>query len=456
MKSEQLIRSCLYILAICLSITPLRAQDNSFSLKEAVDYAIKNNINVKNAQLDAVAAEARIGEVKATGLPQIAANANLTYNMIIQKMIVPANTFDPTASADAPPMVLAFGIKNNGSASATLNQLIFNGSYFIGLKAAATYRELAQKSTTQSRVTVAEAVTKAYYSAQVAEERAKVLDYNISRVDTLMKETKAMNASGFVELLDVTRLEVQQNNLLAERQKVQNLIELSYNLLKYQMSMPLDQPIKLSDTIENLNLDQLKADSEYKTVNYENRIEYSLLNTQEKLADLDIRNIRAGYLPSLHGSIGYGHNNGRTNFGDMMTSKWYNNSAISINLTVPIFDGFSKKYQIAQKKIAFDKVKNGQKLLQQSIDFETSQAGTNLKNAFATLETQKRNLDLAQEVVRVTKIKYKEGVGSNIEVINAESSFKEAQTNYFAALYDVMIAKVDLTKARGELYTETN
>ena len=454
MKNEKIIRGCLFALAICMSIVPLRAQDAGYTLAEAVDYAVKHNINIKNAQLDAVSAEARIGEIRAAGLPQVAVNANFTDNLIIQRFFLPANFADPNAAADAAPVAVKFGVRYQGSASATLTQLIFSGSYFIGLKAAATYRELAQKSTSQSKVTVAEAVTKAYYSTQVSIERAKVLDLNISRVDTLMRETKAMNESGFVELLDVNRLEVQRNNLITERQKVQNLIELSYTLLKYQMGMSLDEQIALKDNINDVNLDELRNETAASSVSYENRIEYSLLNTQEKLANLDIRASRSGYLPSLSASLGYGHNNGQDKFADMFRTKWFNNSVLSLNLNIPIFDGFTKRYQIDQKKIVLDQVKNNQNLLKQSIDLEASQANINIKNAFATLETQKRNLDLAQEIVRVSKIKYKEGVGSNIEVINAESSFKEAQTNYFAALYDLMIAKVDLSKAKGELYVE--
>jgi outer membrane protein TolC len=454
MKNAKTIRSTITVLAVLISFIPLYAQNEGFSLKEAVNYAIKHNLNVKNAQLDAVSAEARIGEIRAAGLPQVNANFSYTDNLIIQRFFLPANFADPNAPADAPPVALKFGVKYQGSASATLNQLIFNGSYFIGLKAAATYRELAQKGITQSKVSVAEAVTKAYYSAQVAEERAKLLDLNIARVDSLMRETKIMNAGGFVELLDVNRLEVQINNLHTERQKVQNLIELSYALLKFQMGMKPADAIQLTDDINTVNIDSLRAMSAEFQPSYESRIEFSLLNTQEKLAGLDLRNVRSGYLPSLNASVGYGHNNGRDKFNDLFGSKWFNNSVLTLTLNVPIFDGFSKKYQIEQKKIAIDKVKNNQELLKQSIDLETNQAGINIKNAFATLETQKRNLTLAEEIVRVSKIKYKEGVGSNIEVINAESSLKEAQTNYFTALYDLMIAKVDLSKAKGELYAE--
>lgn len=441
------------LLAALIYFVPLHAQ-TGYSLKEAVDYAIKHNLNVKNAQLDAISAEARIGEIRAAGLPQVTGAVSLTNNIIIPRFFLPAKTLDPSAPDDAPPSAVKFGIPWQGSASANLNQLIFNGSYFIGLKAAATYRELAQKSTTSSKVTVAEAVTKAYYSAQVAEERAKLLDLNIARVDSSMRETKALNASGFVELLDVNRLEVQINNLQTERQKVQNLIELSYALLKFQMGMPANEPIKLTDDINAVNVAELRSESEGLDVSYEKRIEYSLLNTQEKLAMLDLRNVRSGYLPSLSASLGYGYNAGMDKFSQLFSNPWFNNMVLTVNLNIPIFDGFTKKYQINQKKIAIDKVKNNQNLLKQSIDLENNQAGINIKNAFATLETQKRNLTLAEEIVRVTKIKYKEGVGSNIEVVNAESSLKEAQTNYFTALYDLMIAKVDLSKAKGELYSE--
>jgi len=454
MKNDQSIRSGLVALAMFLSMISVKAQEGSFTLKEAVDYAIKHNINIKTSQLDAVSAEARIGEIRAAGLPQVAANLNLSDNVIIQRVFLPANFADPNASPDAAPVAVQFGVKYSGSAAATLNQLIFSGSYFIGLRAANTYRELASKNVTQSKVTVAEAVTKAYYSAQVAVERAKVLDFNIGRVDSLKRETEIMNTSGFVELLDVNRLEVQINNLVTERQKVQNLIELSYTLLKYQMGMPLSETIVLEDKVEDLSVETMKSEFSETAVNYNQRIEYSLLDTQFKLAGLDLKNIRSGYLPTVSASFGYGHNNGRNTLPDLFGTQWFNNSVLALNVNIPIFDGFTKKYQVQQKKVALDKVKLNQTLLEQSIDLESRQAAINIKNAFATLETQRRNVDLAQEIVRVSKIKYKEGVGSNIEVINAESSFKEAQTNYFSALYDVLIAKVDLSKAKGELYNE--
>jgi len=441
----------LWLLTGLLGAAPSVAQE-SFSLQQAVTYALERNINVKNAQLDAISAEAKIGETRAIGLPQVSGNFGYTNNIIIQKFVVPANFVNPSAPADAPPLALDFGIKNTGMFGVTWNQLLFNGSYFVGLKAAATYRELAQKGVAQSRVSVAEAISKAYYSVQVAEEQAKVLDLNMERLDTLLRETRALNESGFVERIDVDRIEVQRNNLRSERQKVSNLILLSKALLKFQMGMAQEQEIVLTDQLDvNLNLDEYKALAKEAAPRYENRVEHALLRTQGKLAELDIRNVRSGYLPVISASLGYGHNNGRNQFGDLFGTKWYNNSAFNFNLQLPIFDGMTKHYQLQQKRIALDKINNDRNLLEQAIDLEVRQAAVTITNALETLVTHQRNIDLAKEVVRVTKIKYKEGMGTNIEVINAESSLKEAQTNYFAALYDLLIAKVDLQKSLGEL-----
>ncbi len=457
MKKVKQFRSCLLLSALLAgSILPAAAQEGGrYSLQQAIDYALQQNINVKNSKLDALSAEARIGEIRAAGLPQVSGFFGYTNNLILQKMVLPANTFDPSAPADAEPMVLAFGIKQTGMLGATWNQLLFNGSYFVGLRAANTYRELARKGVAQSKVAVAEAVSKAYYSAQVADEQAKVLDLNIGRLDTMFRETRIMNQGGFVEKIDVDRIEVQLNNLRSERQKVKNLIDLSYALLKFQMGMPQDEGITLTDRLaEDQEVGQLKAGLPAEDPAYANRIEYSLLETQQKLADLDLKNIRSGYLPTVSASLGYGYNNGRNSFGDLVSTRWFNNSALNLNISIPIFDGLTKNYQVQQKKIALDKLKGSRTLLEQSIDLEVKQANTNLTNALETIVTLQRNVDLAREVVRVSRIKYKEGVGSNIEVINAESSLKEAQTNYFASLYDVLIARVDLLKAKGELYQE--
>ncbi|MEZ0486041.1 TolC family protein [Fibrella aquatica] len=426
----------------------------SFSMQEAIDFAIKQNINVRNTLLDAVSAEARILEVKASALPQVSVNGSFTDNLIIQRAFLPAVFFDQNASPDAPAVPVQFGVNYAGNATASVNQLLYSASLNVGLRAAATYRELAQRTTQATKVTVAEQVAKAYYGVLVARERSKLLDLNIGRLDTLLRDTRASNQQGFVEKLDVQRLEVQANNLRAERQNVENLIQLSYALLKYQMGLTVNDEITLTEELQDRNLAELESlIAPDPTFQYQSRIEYSTLQTQLKLAQQDIELTQKGYYPTVSAFVNYGYNNGKNRIGDMVTTPWLNFATAGLSVQIPIFDGFLKKYQIAQKRITLQKAQNSGELLKNSIDLQIRQSSITLNNGFQTLQTQLRNRDLAQEIVRVTRIKYKEGVGSNIEVLNAETSFREAQTNYFASLYDFLIAKVDQDKALGRLYT---
>jgi len=171
------------------------------------------------------------------------------------------------------------------------------------------------------------------------------------------------------------------------------------------------------------------------------------------LAEQDIEVSQKGYYPTLAAFANYGYNSGRNQIAQLVTSPWFNFASLGLSLQIPIFDGFLKKSQIAQKRYTLQKAQNSGELLKNSIDLQIRQSSITLTNGLQTLQTQQRNRDLATEIVRVTRIKYKEGVGSSLEVLNAEGSLREAQTNYYSSLYDFLIAKVDQDKALGRLYT---
>jgi outer membrane protein TolC len=424
----------------------------SFSLKQAVDYAITHQVQVKNSQLDLQNANAKINEIKAIGLPQVNGSVALTNNIVLQRVFIPAKIFNP-AAAEGELIAAKFGVENSGFANVSLSQLVFDGTYLLGLKASSVYKDLAVKSVTQSKQQVAENVTKAYYGILVNEKRLALLSLNVSRLDTLLKETRALNKQGFVEKIDVQRLDVQANNLRTELENVVRLQELSFSLLKFQMSYPMDEPIRLSESLDQVELStfNLNPKGEF---SYANRIEYSILQTQENLAELDYKSIKAGYLPRLLLNANYGYNAGANAFGDLMTKQWFDNSAITVSLQIPIFDGYSKKYKAIQSQNNLQKVRQSFDLLKSSIDMQRSQASITLKNALESMKEQKANLDLANEISRVTRVKYQNGVGSNLEVLNAESSIKESQANYFTALYNALIAKVEVEKANGTLYID--
>ncbi len=433
-------------------LTSLTANAQSFSLKQAVDYAITHQVQVKNSQIDLQNASAKINEIKAMGLPQVNGSLALTNNLILQRVFIPARIFNP-AAAEGELIAAKFGVDNSGFANVGLSQLVFDGSYLLGLKASSVYKDLAVKSVTQSKQQVAENVTKAYYGILVNEKRMGLLSLNLARLDTLLKETRELNKQGFVEKIDVQRLDVQANNLRTELENVNRLQELSYSLLKFQMGYPMEEPIKVTESLEKIESATFNTDKAGE-FSYANRIEYSILQTQENLAELDLKSIKAGYLPRLVLNANYGYNAGANAFGDLVNKPWFDNAAITVALQIPIFDGFSKKYKAVQSANNLQKVRQSYGLLKSSIDLQRSQASITMKNALESMREQKANLDLANEISRVTRVKYQQGVGSNLEVLNAESSIKESQANYFTALYNALIAKVEVEKANGTLYID--
>ena len=218
-------------------LTSLAANAQTYSLKQAVDYAIAHQVQVKNSQIDLQNASAKISEIKAMGLPQVNGSLALTNNIVLQRAFIPAKIFNP-AAADGELIAAKFGVDNSGFASVGLSQLVFDGTYLLGLKASSVYKDLAVKSVTQSKQQVAENVTKAYYGILVNEKRQGLLALNVARLDTLLKETRELNKQGFVEKIDVQRLDVQANNLRTELENIERLQALSYSLLNSKWVSP--------------------------------------------------------------------------------------------------------------------------------------------------------------------------------------------------------------------------
>ncbi|WP_420152344.1 TolC family protein [Siphonobacter sp.] len=456
MKPLILIRWGTLWCSFIVSFTGLCQQ--TFTLKEAVDYGVKNNRNVSNTQLDVAIAQARIGEIKATGLPQASVALGLSHTIKPQPFFMPPGMSfipgEPALPGDEELALALGGVRYNSNAVANLNWLLFSSSYLLGLKAAKVYTELANKNLTASKITIAENVTKAYYSVLVNEERLSLLEVNVHRLDTLLRDTRASNVEGLVEKIDVQRIEVQRNNLVTEQQNVQRLQDLAYLLLKYQMGYPLDQPMALSEKLAKTEFSEAMIQQVKKPFQYADRIEYATLETQRQLQVLDVKNVSRSLWPTLSLTGSYGFYNGRQTIARFVTRPWLDAGSIGFAINIPVFDGFTRRYKLSQSRSNLLKIDNSVKLLEQSIDLQLSQSEVQLRNYWFTLGEQQKNLDLAQEVLRVTQIKYREGVGSNIEVINAEASFRESQTNYYTALYNALVAKVDLDKAAGKLYTE--
>lgn len=485
-------------LALLFSTYQTYAQQNneqSFSLEQAIQYALQNQPAMQSAQIEVEIAKTRVGQIRSVGLPQINGGVDLMNNFKLQKSLVDVSLFGGggeqqitvtpqnlatlnagqnvvltpqfvPATEPVPPMysAFAFGLQYAGSAAITASQLLFDGSYLIGLKAARVYTAMSQKQAQQTQQEVIEKVTKAYYGVLVARERVLLLTQNLVRLERTLNETREINRQGFAEKIDVDRLQVAYNNLKVEKEKTDQLIALSLDLLKFQMGMELTRPLELTDKLDQAMVEAQNTAAT--SFDYSQRIEYSILETQRDLALLDVKNKQAGYYPKLLLTGRYGLNGSSKQFRDLMELRtkdmgpgytgsnfqnWFDFGTVGLSLQIPIFDGLRKSYEIKQAKLTVQNANNGFKILQQGIDLERRQSRTNLDNALKTLASQKESLALAQEVARVTNIKFQEGVGSNLEVVTAETELRQAQTNYYGALYDALIAKVDVQKATGTL-----
>jgi outer membrane protein len=433
-----------------------QTSSRTFTLQEAIDFALENNINLKNSQESVAAAEARVKEIKGMGLPQLDASGTIIDNYIIPTSFIPAIIFDPNAEPDEL-IGVKFGTQYSGNASINLQQMIFNGSYIVGLKASRTYTELSRKDLIKTQTDVVEAIKKAYYAVLVNSERTELVDKNFQRLDSLLKQTKALYENGFAEKIDVNRVQVQYNNIANLRNNATIGLEVSYNILKFQMGLPISEPVSLTDELETLSFQVLEDDFK-KDFQYSNRIEYNLLQVNKSLVEFDIKNTKAQYLPNLNLFGSYGASYGTATFENMFQfgANWRTLGSVGLSASIPIFDGLQKSRIIQQKKTKLNQVENNLELVKNQIDLQQDQASKTFQSYVNTLRSQRENMELSREVYDVTVIKYQQGVGSNLEVIDADASYKESQTNYYAALYDALIASVELEKAYGKLLPSTN
>ena len=419
-----------------------------FSAQEAVQYALANQYTVRNAKMDELQTIARNKEVSGLALPQVSANGSFQDNPIIQKQLIDASNFDPTVPKGTL-VPFAFGLKYNAVGNVDVNQVLFDPSVLVALQARKTLEELARKGVQKSEIDVKEAVYKAYYNVVAADKAYGILQENIMRLRRTLAEIKEIYKNGLVEKLDVDRLSVQVNNLQSEEVRIRNLRELGMAALKFQMGMPIRQQLELTDTLSNAALTaEIQTEDQF---NYMNRIEYQLVDAQKRANEYNLKRYRMQGFPSLNAFAQGGASRQSNNFDFLKQQLWYGYVSWGLRLNVPIFSGMQRRRRVDQAMIDVKKSLLSMENLQHGIDLQQSQAATNLRNNLSTLQNEEANMTLAKEVYETTNVKYREGVGSSLEMITAETSLLTAQNNYFTALFNVLVARVDYLKAYGKL-----
>jgi outer membrane protein len=425
---------------------PPNNQTYNFSVQECINYAYEHQDSVINAKLDIKSAEYKVKETTGIGLPQVSGTATFQDYLKIPTTLLPGEIFGQPAGTFIP---VQFGVKYQSSVGATADQILFDGSYLVGLKASKTYKELSIRNHTRTQIQVNVSVTKAYYQVLVSNEQLRLVNANIKQLKQQFDETVAQNKQGVVEKIDVDRISVQYNNLVTSRENTIRSLALNYQVLKFQMGMPIENNLTLKDKLEDIKMDDT-ADLAADTSFYHNRIEYNLAETGIELKKLDLKRQKSQYLPTLKANATYTSSYQNNSFGNLYKMN-FPSSYVGLTLNIPIFNGWQRLNQVRQSKIAVLKSQNDLENSKNGLKLEANRANVTYINGLQSLNNQKRNRELAEEVLRVSKIKYQQGVGSSIEVTQAQTSLDDANDKYIQGLYDALISKVDLDKAYGRI-----
>ena len=437
-----------YSLIVFVSLAFAQESIQTFSMKAAIQYALTHSPSLQNTYLDYQIARQKIAEVRSAGLPQINSTTTLRYFVEIPTSLVPGEFFGAPRGTFIP---IRFGVPYNLEIGVTGTQLLFDGTYFVGLSAARAVKELTYRAYQRSRIETITAVSKAYLTVLITQERLRLLKENLDQLQTTLRQTKGLYEAGFAERLDYQRLEVAYNNLQTEYNKAAELTALAYLTLKLQMGYPLDQPIALTDTLPELPV--LLPDSlSLQNFDPAQRLEYQILLAQRRALELNLRRYQVAYLPSLVFISSLATQAQRNEFDFFDTKKrWFPIAFIGFQLQVPLFDGLRKASQVSQARLELFKNQNDLYQLRQALTLEAQNARIQLLNALQNLAIQKRNLELAQTVLETTQKKVEAGIASTVESVQAQNAYQQAQLGYTTALLEAYSAYIDWQKALGLL-----
>lgn len=399
----------------------------ALSLDDARQHALQHNKNLRNAGLNIDEAGLMTREVIAQGLPQV--NATVDYN----------NFFGSTASLGAMPgMTIEFNPTSNLGVS--LTQLIFSGSYIVGIQSAKLYEEITRTSFEQTELEILAQVTQAYYLSLIAMEARTIVGNNLDNLRDLLEKTRAMVDVGMAEEVDFDQLSVQFGMLNDALRAADRQLELALNMLRLQMGLTADTEISLTDDLEGI-LDQADfGTSLTKAFELQSNPNYRMLTLQTEIAEKQVNMERAAYLPTLSGFYNYTEKLLKAEF-DITP-----NHVIGLNLSIPIFSSGVRQSRVRQARINYEIAENQQELASEQLLIQEKQLRFNLNNAIEQFESQKANLEVARRVFNNINDKYQQGMLSSLDLTTANNNYLQAENSYITAVLQLLEAQVEMDK----------
>jgi outer membrane protein len=443
----------LFTLTTCLTAY---TQPTSFTIKEAVQYALVNGYSVQNKEMDFQQARQKVKETAAAGLPQFSVGADLNYNARIPQQPVPA-AFIP----DAPPgqefVLLEFGVPYQSSYNAKVNQLIFDGSYIVALVASRVYKDISRLELEQSKIDITEQIYNAYGNVVVSKKLISILENNLTASQKTFTENQKLFEEGFLEQQDVDQIELLVTNLENNIVQAKNQHKIAVMMLKLAMGFPQENELILSDDIEAFteigNISDALLETQFDLNSY---IKFRASETQERAAILTMRNEQMGYLPRLNGFFNYSQNNFGSNFNMFQFSDadhWVPFSVLGLSLQWDIFTGLRRSAKTQQARIDVNRAVMNKRMVSEQAQIDYEKAKGDMTVALKTFHTNKRNRDLAKKILDNTRVKYREGISSSLDLTQAENQFLDTEQKYINALLQLVSARSNLEKIIGNFNT---
>ncbi len=416
-----------------------------FSLKEAINFAIKNNYNAKTAQNNVLAAKEKKWETTTIGLPKVSAKVDYQNWLKQQISLLPAEITGGPAGTFVP---VTFGTKQNINAAITLNQLIFDGSYIVGLQSAKTYLNISKQAKEKTALTIREAVINAYGNVLIAEKSIEILKRNLKTLTKTFSDTEKIYKNGLTEEEDVEQLQITLTTVKNQLNKTIRLREIGYKMLNISMGNLIDEEIVLTDNLESLIIENIDLSLMSKTFNVANHIDYKIAENNKEGNRLLVLLERSKALPSLSAFVNYGYA-GNSNSFDFFNSNqtWYNSSLLGLSLKIPIFSSFERRSRTRQAQFEHNNADIMLLETKEKLNLQTASSKSDYKFSIEQYQAAKQNLELAQRIERKQRVKFFEGVSTSFELSQAQNQLYTQQQNYVQSMLDVIAKKAALENA---------
>jgi len=447
MKTRKL--QFLLLMLILLTAGGVVAQDTlRFSLEEAKAYALENSYTIRNSSLDVAAARKKVWETIATGLPQVKGSASYTNFLNLPVSLIPGQFFGEAEGTYVP---VKFGQDYNSDFGFTVDQLLFDGSYIVGVSSAKIYLQLSTLSKEKAVIEIRHAVEQAYYSTLVAKSNLDVMNGNLQNNQKLLTDTKALFDNGFVEEQDVDQMQLIVQRAENEIMKAEREIRVAEMVLKYTLGVDVENPISLTDKLTDFIEPLIQEENGQTAFDHTGHVDYKLLDAQRQANYKLLQLEKSAFLPTI--SAFYSWN--KAAYGNSWnlyknSVAWFPSSMWGLNISVPIFSSGMRLAKVRQAQLELEKSENDQKQSEQALQRDYLMAIADIESSVDQLKNDVDNKKLAKTIYDKTKIKYNNGLVSSTELAQTESQYIQAQGSWVASVMQLFNSKISLDRATGK------